>query len=176
MKNVFLLLLVSAIFLATSCKKDDDGPQLTQDNVVGTWDVTAMDMDGVIGLGVSPIFQNSDVSSSISNSMLTVTFKADGTWTSAGSYTLTSTNGTDTTTTTESDMGSGTYTVANGKIAMVGVDFSDDADVNEQTFEATSFQADKKIVLKSDTNVTESDPIFGLDVKVDVVVNMTLEK
>jgi hypothetical protein len=172
MKNVFLLLLLSAIFLTTSCKKDDDAPQLTKENIEGTWRVTLWEDEGTIGIGAAGVFDNSDVSSFISNSMLTITFNADGTWTSDGDYTRTSTSDGDTDVAMETGIGSGAYSVSGGKLTMEAFDF----DNFDPVFDTKSFSVDKKIELENKFSETETGAFLGLDVKLDLTTKMTLEK
>jgi len=177
MRNLTLLLLPLCLFLFTACGDDDDSAsaELTQENIVGDWNLTALDSD--FAISIAGLGDNSGTSD-IANSSVIVTFEADGTWTSDGQYDITIMSSDTTETETYDDgIGSGTYTVTSTMLTMTGIDSGDEADTETPTpFMVTNFQEGMLIELDGNVMETVTDPFFGLEISADVTTKMTLEK
>ncbi|MEZ4984240.1 MAG: hypothetical protein R2795_04250 [Saprospiraceae bacterium] len=178
MKQLFLLFLAISL-TALGCKKDED-PALTSENIQGTWNLTLMEQDGRTGLGIAGVYDYTTFDNALSNSTITITFNADGTWTSAGAGTFTSTTqetGADPETETielTSGIGAGTYTVVDGKLTINGLEAG--LEVDGRAFSTKSFSPAAKVELENKIDEVEQGAIFGLDVSVEATALMTLEQ
>lgn len=177
MRTVFFFLFCSCIFLATSCGNDDDNAvSVTMENIQGTWNLTAMASDADITISDGSLTDRSSITSSISNSTITITFNADGTWSSVGTcdITVTDSDGTETTELTDG-VGNGTYTVANGTVTIVGIDAEDETDVEEPVpYSVVAFEPGSRLIL--DGSAMESIDFFGATFSIDLEQRMTLEQ
>jgi hypothetical protein len=170
MKYFFFLVLVITLSV-TACKKDKDtnSIQLKSEDVVGTWNLTERTQNVKFGLGFQGQFSYTDFEIYLSYINMTVTFNANGTWTSSGTAketTITKEEGeapeTDTYNIT-GGIGSGTYMIINGKLSMDGLEFSIEADTDEpMVFDATSFVPDSKLDIFNYIKLTNTDPASGL--------------
>jgi hypothetical protein len=177
MKHLFFLVLAISLSV-TACKKDKDTDsiQLTSENVLGTWNLNTGSLNGKIGFGIQGQFAYTDIDANLSNIAVTATFNADGTWTSMGTATatiVTKEQGEASETETEqltNGIGSGTYTVTNGKLTLNGLNLSNDPFEEEDpiTFDVTSFTPDAKLDLFNYTKTQETDPVFGFDVSQEI--------
>jgi hypothetical protein len=177
MKLSFYALLLLGIFSLAACGDDDgDGVQLTSDNIVGTWDLTGYDADADVSLGFGGVTETTKSTSTLTESTVTITFSSDGTWTSEGNYTIsTTTDGMTETSEEENGIGSGTYTVADGKLTMSNIDAGDESDVSEIEFD-TNYTPDTKIEMSGNAMESGTDPFLGLEFSIDLDLNMVLEK
>jgi hypothetical protein len=177
MKLSFYALLIMGVFSLAACGDDDDnGVKLTSDNIVGTWNLTAYDSDADVTIGFGGINETSQSTSTLTESTVTVTFKNDGTWTSEGDYTISTTTDGMTETSEETDgLGEGTYTVADGKLTMSNIDAGDESDVSEIEF-ATDYTPDSKIEMSGNAMESGTDPFLGLEFSIDLDLTMVLEK
>lgn len=176
MKFSIYALALLGFFAFSSCEKDDDSVKLDSTNIQGTWNLTTYDSDTDVSIGVGLLVDKTNTVSSISNSTVTVTFKADGTWTSEGDYTLTTTSeGTTETDEISDGIGGGTYTLADGQLTMSDIDAGDEADIASIDFNS-AYTPDTRIDLNADVTEMTTDPFFGLDVTIDLMLNMVLEK
>jgi hypothetical protein len=179
MKYFFFLVLAITLSV-TACKKDKDSDaiQLTSENVQGTWNLNEGSINGKIGFGAQGQFAYTDIDAALSNIAVTVTFNADGTWTSTGTATatiITTEEGEAPETETENltnGIGSGTYTVTNGKLTLSGLNLTNDPQEDEDpiTFNVTSFTPDSKLDLFNYTKTQETDPVFGFDVSQELTI------
>ncbi len=176
MKNFFYLLVCVSLFTFTSCNDDDDDPELTESNIEGAWNLEAYENDytlNIVGLGTTA------GKAEITNSDVIVTFSsADLTWTSSGDFTLEVTDADSTTTENlTGGIGSGTYSVENGNLLMVGIDAGDETDNDEPTsFRPTSYNPDSRFEGQADLDVTITEPFLGLTVSIDGDVIMELSR
>lgn len=175
MRNFFYLLLFVSVATFSACGDDDSaGAALTQENISGEWNLTMFSNDGsvsVSGFGSSPI------ESDISNSTVVIDFAADGTWTSMGQYDITVVSDTTTTDTYTDGIGSGTYTVENGRLSMTGIDSGDEADTETPTvLNVRNFVPDMIIELTGNNMASFTDPFFGLTVSTNFDTEMVLER
>ncbi|SEQ46396.1 hypothetical protein [Neolewinella agarilytica] len=177
MRNLSLLMLPLCLLLFTACGGDDDSDavELTQENVVGDWNLIELNNDfevSIAGLG------DESGSSEIANSTVVVTFAADGTWSSAGQYDITIMSSDTTEMETYDDgIGSGTYSVTNSQLSMTGIDAGDDSDTESPTvFTVRSYVMGSSLELVGNASETIMDPFFGLTVSVDVDTEMVLER
>ena len=176
MKFSFYALLMVGLFSFSSCDKDDPEVKLDDEAIVGTWNLTAYDADADVGIGFAGVVETTKSVSTISNSTVTVTFDATGNWTSTGDYTLTTTvDGETETEEVTGGIGSGTYTVVDGRLTMSDIDAGDENDVETIEFD-TSYSPDTQIDLVANVKESGSDPVFGLDFEIDLMLDMTLEK
>jgi hypothetical protein len=176
MKFSIYALLIAGLFSFSSCDKDDDGVKLSSEAIVGTWNLTTYDSDADVGIGFAGVFETTNAVSTMSNSTVTITFDASGNWTSTGDYTLTTTSDGETETEdVTGGIGSGTYTVVDGRLTMNDIDAGDESDVESIEFD-TNYSPDTKIDLEANVKESGSDPVFGLDFEIDLMLNMTLEK
>jgi len=177
MKNFFYLLLCVGLFTFASCNDDDDDePSLTEANIEGTWNLDRYDNDYTIDITGTDAVNGS---SEISNSNVTMTFTSSSlTWTSTGDFTLTLTDSDSTTTENiTGGIGSGTYSVENGNLVLVGIDSGDETDSDAPTvFRPTSYNPDSELKADGDIDVTIMDPLFGLTVSIDGDIKMELSR
>lgn len=174
MRNFFFLLLCVGLVSFSSCGDDDDNSSsLTTENIAGTWNVTAYSNEG----DITALGSTTSTSSVASNSTLTITFNDGGTWTSAGTYTLTTTSDGTTDTEEVDGLGGGTYTISNGSLTLQGLDAGDESDVEVPlVLNVDSFVENMLIELSGNTNETIMDPFFGLEITIDLDTDMTLER
>ena len=170
MKYFFFLVLAISLS-ATSCKKDKDtnSIQLKSEDVVGTWNLTERTQNVKFGFGFQGQFSYTDINIYLTDIKMTVTFKANGTWTSSGTAketTIYKEEGeapeTDTYNIT-GGIGSGTYMIVNGKLSMDGLEFSIEPDTDgPMVFDASSFVPDSKLDIFNYIKLTNTDPGSGL--------------
>jgi|GEM_PF-3170709 len=174
MRIALYTLLVAGIFTFNGCGSDDDAAaMLSMDNIQGSWDLTAYSSDS----DVTVLGETSNLTSEISNSSVVVSFAADGSWTSEGSYTITSMDA-DTTTVEMYDdgIGEGTYTVSSGSLTLVGLDAGDESDMESLTLNVAQFTEGSELRLNASVMETIMDPFFGLTITIDADIDMALER
>lgn len=184
MKYFFFLVLAFTLSV-TACKKDKDPDaiQLTSANVQGTWNLTEATVDSEFALGTQGQFIVTTNDASLSNIAMTVTFNADGTWTSMGTATATLvTTEPGEAPETETDqltngIGSGNYGVTNGKLSMTGLELAFETEEDEPLiFDVKSFQPDSKLDISNFLKETGMDPVLGLDVIFEATTNLKFAK
>lgn len=172
MKKLFFLLLAFTIFTQWGCQNNDD--DFTMDGVVGTWDVKFMKLD------ITSTTQSIGTIISIlnyTNITYTLTFKSDGTWTSNGDATLVFTEDGQTTTTVQTGgLGSGTYSVANGKLTINSLQADPNSPPTSNEFEIRRFEAGAKLDIYHEQTKTQVLPIVNLSNTSTLKLDMKLER
>lgn len=172
MKKLFFLLLAFTVFTQWGCQNNDD--DLSVDDIVGTWDVTVFKVDitsSTETIGTVRYILN------YSNITYTLTFNANGTWTSDGDATLVFTEDGQTTTTVQTGgLGSGTYTVANGKLTINNLEADPNAPPSSNEFEVLLFEPDAKLDLYHEQTKTQVLPIVNLSNTSTLKMDMKLER
>ncbi|MFN0013054.1 MAG: lipocalin family protein [Saprospiraceae bacterium] len=174
MKTVAKILSLSIIVLLTSCKKDEI-PNFNQADAVGTWDLAAVSCnDGMSTTtvpGIPPVSATFTVSGKNYNS--TVTFNADGTYSSQGSYTAVITTVTQGQTDTQEEdtgffEGMGTWSLSGNTMTVTEGTKTSTTTVEELT--------STKMVMAVKINETVSDPVLGFSTVVKGTYRFTLTK
>jgi Domain of unknown function (DUF5004) len=144
MNHFIKIFLFSLVVFSFSCKKDD---VVAADTIVGTWNLTAATCnDGVSTTTVDSEVLTSTFTSLGKNFATTVTFKADGTYTSGGTYTAVLVSTTDGQSfTSEVDVpafaGAGTWSIASNKLTVNDGTTTQIADIVENTASKFSYKA-----------------------------------
>lgn len=172
MKKLFFLLLAFTVFTQWGCQNNDD--DLSVDDIVGTWDVTVFKVDitsSTETIGTVRYILN------YSNITYTLTFNANGTWTSTGDATLVFTEDGQTTTTVQTGgLGSGTYSVANGKLTINNLEADPNAPPSSNEFEVLLFEPGAKLDLYHEQTKTQVLPIVNLNNTSTLKMDMKLER
>lgn len=168
--------LLMGVLGMTACREEEN--ELTQEDVVGTWDMNGYDGDVEATISGGGVNQTVATTFNTSNPDVKVTFNADGTWTSTGTYTLnvTSNGQTASEMVAEGGLGSGIYSISEGKLLMKGLQTTSDTQVEEIEMSSKSFTADQKLELEGEGTSMVVDPVFGLNVTSKAKVNMLLER
>ncbi|MEL7222735.1 MAG: hypothetical protein AAGJ93_15545 [Bacteroidota bacterium] len=176
MKLSFYSLLIVSVFSLAACGDDED-TILNNENIVGTWNLTMYDADAEISFGLGGVVaETTQSTSTLTESTVKITFNADGTWTSEGDLTITTTVDGMMETSEQSDgVGSGTYIVADGRLTMSDLDAGDEADVSDIEFD-TNYTPDTRIEMNGTTTESDTDPLLGLEFTIDLDLSMVLER
>lgn len=174
MKTLTKILSLSLLIAISSCKKDDDTLNVTNEDVAGIWSLTDVSCtDGTTTTtvdGAPPISGTFTVTGK--NYNLTVTFNADGTYESEGSYTAVVTVKVQgITDVQESDSGffegTGTWSVSGNTLTS-----NDGATTSTATIEELT---DTKMVVSVKVDVTQ-EPIPGYSTTSKGTYRFTLTK
>ncbi|MEM1357245.1 MAG: hypothetical protein AAGF89_03560 [Bacteroidota bacterium] len=179
MRTTFFFLLFMSLFLISSCGGDDDSPPIliTSEDIVGTWNLTGMDIDAKLSLTEMGQTESAPAVAFITNSSVMMTFNNDGTWSSTGMVLINTTYEESDMETTElaNGIGSGTYTITNGMLSIAGIDPENETGVTAPVpYSIVSFQPNVELILNG--NAMESTEFSGATFSVDLKQTITLER
>ncbi len=121
MRALKVLLFVTAMVSYVSCSKDDDGPQIDKNMILGEWDLTEFSYSGVSSVKGGDGTTSVSYTAEASEIDAQVVFVDAGNYTTAGSYTITLTTTANGETSVQdytypNIAGSGTYKIEGNKM------------------------------------------------------------
>lgn len=176
MKQLMYLFILCVPVFILSCGDDDDSTGLTEETIDGRWNLDAYDNEFDLELAPAP---RSTGTSQIINSTVIIDFDSeDDTWTSSGAYTLVIEDEDGRAELDYTDgVGSGTYTVREGKLTMIGFDAGDNTTtIQPVPFETVRFNPDSEYVGTGTINIDIEDPVFNFDIRIDGELTLELSR
>lgn len=171
MRNFFFILLcIGMVSSFSSCGDDDDNSiVITSENLAGTWDVSSLTSENETLI----VTGSTTTTNSSTPTALTITFNADGSWSSAGDFERTVVVLGNETLETVTGIGSGTFTASGNIVTLTGAT-NIGTSLNVVPFRVDAFTENVEVLLIAEEDDVVS--VLGTETGTRFDARMTLER